>query len=84
MEVGTMVQRKSVPAADNCEISVTTEQMPDGAWAVVTSVKHYFDTTENVTDLPVPTDRFATESEAEDFGVRMGREWIARNRPRVA
>ena len=79
-----MVQRKSVPAADNCEISVTTEQMPNGTWAVVTSVKHYFDTTETVVDLPVSSDRFASEAEAEAFGIDTGRQWIARNRPREA
>ena len=47
-------------------------------------MKHYFDTTEKVIDLPVPAERFASEAEAEAFGVRMGQEWIARNMPRAA
>src|SRR5262249_15406620 len=65
-------------------ISVTTEQTTDGSWAVVTTVKHYFDTTEKIIDLPVPSERFGSEAEAEAFGVRIGREWIAHNTPRAA
>ena len=79
-----MVQRKTFPAERTCAISVVTERMPDGSWAVVTSVKHYFDTTEKVIDLPVTDERFAGEAEAEEFGVRTGREWIAHHKPRAA
>jgi len=79
-----MVQRTSIPAERDCTINVTTEQMPDGVWGVVTSVTHHFGTAEQVTDLPVPSERFAAQADAEAFGVRMGREWIAHNTPRAA
>ena len=79
-----MVQRKTLPAEDNREITVVTEQMKDGRWAVVTSVKHFTGTAEQITDLPMPEERFATDAEAEEFGVRMAREWIARNTPQAA
>jgi hypothetical protein len=60
------------------------EQMTDGSWAVVTAVTHYFDTTKKVIDLSVPTERFGSEADAEAFGLRLGREWIANNMPRAA
>jgi len=47
-------------------------------------VTHHFGTAEQVTDLPVPSERFAAQADAEAFGVRMGREWIAHNTPRAA
>jgi hypothetical protein len=79
-----MVQRKTLPASHDCAISVTTEQMADGSWGVVTSVKHMSGTTESVTDLPIPEQRFATEADAEAFGFAQGKEWIEKNTPRAA
>jgi len=32
-------------------------------------------------DLPVPKERFATEADAENFAVRMAKEWIEKNIP---
>ena len=79
-----MIDRKTFPADRNCEIVVTTEGMADGTWAVVASVKHVSERSEKVTDLPVPRQRFASQAEAEDYGVTLGRQWIAQNAPHAA
>ena len=79
-----MIQRKSYPIDDRCQIALTMERMSDGLWAVVASIKHVADGTERVTDLPVPTERFTSELDAEAFGLRMATDWIAENMPRAA
>ena len=79
-----MIERKTFSVEGNCQINVTTEQMGDGTWAVVTSVTHRSETSEQVTDLPVPTERFAAKTDAEEYGLRLGREWLAQNRPHAA
>ena len=58
--------------------------MADGTWAVVASVKHMTDGAESVRDLPVPSERFGSQAEAEAFGVRQAEDWIERNLPRAA
>ncbi len=78
-----MVHRKSYRAENNCDIELTTERLADG-WAVVASLKHHTADAERVTDLPVPSERFATEDEAEAFGLGMAREYLERNTPRAA
>jgi hypothetical protein len=78
-----MIQRKTFRVDEHCEIALTTERMAEG-WGVVASVKHRAGDTERVTDLPVPTEKFASEGEAEAFGLTMAREWIAKNAPRAA
>lgn len=79
-----MVLRKTFPVADDCKINLVTEEMPDGAWAVVASIAHRFENAERIVDLPVPSERFASEPEAEAFGLRLAREWIERNMPHAA
>jgi hypothetical protein len=79
-----MIERKTFPADGTHTISIAAEQMSDGRWAVVASVKQATGSAERVIDLPVPDQRFATEKEAEEFGLRMGKEWIDRNAPKVA
>jgi hypothetical protein len=79
-----MIQRKTFAVDEGCEIALTTEQLADGAWAVVASIKHHREQSERIVDLPVPAARFASEQEAEAFGLRMAREWIERNLPRAA
>lgn len=74
-----MIQRKTFPVSEQCEIAVTTERMADDAWAVVASVKRVSEGAEKVVDLPVPKQRFASQSEAEAFGLRMGRDWLEHN-----
>ena len=78
-----MVHRKTYPAEDNYEIALATECLSDG-WAVVASLKHFTPGAERVVDLPVPTERFATEAEAEGFGLAMARDYIERNVSRAA
>jgi hypothetical protein len=78
-----MVHRKTYPAGDNCEIALTNERLADG-WAVVVSLKHHTPGAERVVDLPVPTERFGREEEAEAFGLKMARDYIERNMPHVA
>ena len=79
-----MVQRKTLPVENDCAITVVTEDMNDGRWAVVASIKHFSGDAERTTDLPVPEERFATQPEAEEFGIRMARDWIARNTAHAA
>ena len=79
-----MIQRTTVPVDDENSIAVVTEQMADGAWAVVASVKHRSPSGEQIIDLPVIDARYVTQAEAEQAGVSQGRDWIARNMPRAA
>lgn len=79
-----MIQRKTFPVDEHCEIALTTEEMSDGTWGVVASVKQIEGSAERVTDLPVPAETFATEADAAAFGLRMARDWIAANMPRAA
>ena len=79
-----MIHRATVPVNDEYSIAVVTEQMEDGGWAVVASVKHRSPNGEKVTDLPVQATRFASQPEAEAAGVQQGRDWIERNVPRAA
>ena len=79
-----MIQRTTVPVDDESSIAVVTEQMADGGWAVVTSVRHRSPSGEQIIDLPVHDARYSTQAEAEQAGLSQGREWIARNMPRAA
>jgi hypothetical protein len=79
-----MVHRKTVPAYGNCDIALATEQMRDGKWAVVATITQSTDTAQRTTDLPVSHQRFETEAEAEEHGLRTAREWIDRNTSSVA
>jgi hypothetical protein len=78
-----MIQRKTVPAYGNCDIAIATEQMRDGKWAVVAAVKQSTANTQRTTDLPVSDERFDSQADAEDYGVRMAREWIDQNMPKT-
>jgi len=79
-----MVERKHIPIDAEYSVNIVTEQMTDGHWAVVASIKHESPTGEQITDLPVRDDRYASQSEAEDAGFSQAREWIDRNMPRAA
>jgi hypothetical protein len=76
-----MVQRKVIPAHGGYDIAVATEQMRDGKWAAVATVTQTTDTAQRDIDLPVSNERFATEADAENFAVRMAKEWIEKNTP---
>ena len=79
-----MVQRKTFPASGTYGISVATEQMKDGHWAVVATVTDSTPSVQRTIDLPVSAQRFATQAEAEEHGVLMAKEWIEHNIPKVA
>ena len=61
-----MIERKHVAVNAECSINVVSEQMADGRWAVVSSIKHESPTGEKIIDLPVRDTRYARQSEAED------------------
>lgn len=74
-----MIERKTVPVDDQYRIDVVTEQMNDGGWAVVASIKQRTTTGEKVIDLPVRDTRYPDQAAAADAGVRQARDWIDRN-----
>ncbi len=79
-----MVQRKTYPIDDRCEIVLAIEEMSEGAWAVVASIRHRDGDAERVVDLPVPSQRFPSAAEAETFGLDTAYKWIQANIPRAA
>jgi hypothetical protein len=83
MEV-SMIQRKTVPVNDEYSIDVVTEQMANGGWAVVASIKHVSPTGENITDLPVRDARYPAQADAEEAGLQQARDWISLNVPHAA
>jgi hypothetical protein len=77
-----MVQRETYRELD-CDISVVTERMGDGRWAVAVSVVHSTHGADQAIPLPMTHERFASEAEARAHGLRAAREWIERNAPSV-
>lgn len=74
------MQRHVVPSGiAGYEIEVTTEQRPDGAWAVVASVHHETSTGISTTPLDLSGADFPSEPAALAMGVRVAREWIEDN-----
>jgi len=76
-----MVHRKIVPAYGGYDIAVASEQMSDGKWSAVVTITHSTRTGQRVIDLPVPSERFESEEDAERFAVNAAKEWIERNVP---
>jgi hypothetical protein len=79
-----MVQRKDIPVNDDYTIAVVTEQMADGEWAVVASIKHRSPSGEQLTDLPVTNLRYTSQVEAEEAGIAQARAWLSQNIPHAA
>jgi hypothetical protein len=79
-----MVQRKDIPVNDEYTVAVVTEQMADGGWAVVSSIKHRSPSGEQLTDLPVNDLRYRTQPEAEEAGLAQARDWLTKNLPHAA
>jgi hypothetical protein len=79
-----MVQRKDIPVNDEYTVAVVTEQMADGGWAVVSSIKHRSPSGEQLTDLPVNDLRYPTQPEAEEAGLAQARDWLTKNLPHAA
>lgn len=63
-------------------ISVATERMKSGDWAVVARAVHRTPTADDVFPVPVPEKKFPTEQEAREFGMDVARHWIDENTPR--
>jgi hypothetical protein len=77
-----MVNRENYPTThEGCEISVVTEKMADGTFAVVAKVTHDVGGAVQVTPLPVPDQTFETEEAAQAFGVLQAQEFIDRESP---
>jgi hypothetical protein len=77
-----MIQRRTFPTEyPGCEIHVVTEQMPGGEWAVVATVQHLRAGATRTIDLPVPSERFPSQADAQDYGLRQATEWLDRNLP---
>src|SRR5262249_61999286 len=78
-----MIQRKTIPY-NGFEIAVATERMREGKWAVVVNLKQSTGNALRNVDLPVSHQRFDSQVEAEDYGVRTATEWIEENTPKAA
>jgi hypothetical protein len=65
----------------NCNISVVTERLGDGRWAVVATVTHETPGAVQATPLPVTDRTFSTEGEAREFGHAQARDWIEQSLP---
>jgi hypothetical protein len=77
-----LVNREHYPTTHNgCEISVVTEKMRDGTFAVVAKVTHDVGGAVQVIPLPVPEQTFDTEEAAQAFGVMQAQEFIDREGP---
>ena len=63
-------------------ISVATERMKSGDWAVVARAVHHSPTAEDIFPIPVPEKQFSTQQEAREFGIDCARQWIDENTPR--
>jgi hypothetical protein len=77
-----MIQRRTFPTDyPGCEVHVVTEQMAAGDWAVVATIQQTVEDATRTIDLPVPSQRFASEAEARDYGLAQAMRWIERNTP---
>jgi len=78
-----MIDRTKFPTAwEGCEISVVTEQLRDGRWAVVAAIQETTPEHTRTIDLPVPSETFATRDEAEGHGVAQAERWLEKNMPK--
>jgi hypothetical protein len=78
-----MIDRAKFPTAwDGCEISIVTESLRDGRWAVVAAIQETTREHTRTVDLPVPTETFATREEARAYGVEQAERWLEHNMPR--
>ena len=78
-----MIERRTFPTEyHDCEITVVTEQLGEGAWGVVATIHQFRDGATRTIDLPVPSQRFETQADAEDFGLRQATGWLDANMPR--
>lgn len=75
-----MAEREARGELDReCEVSVVTEQMGDGRWAVAVTVVHVTEGARQAIPLPMTHERFDSEAEARAYGLQRGREWVEHN-----
>jgi len=80
-----MIDRTKIPTAwEGCEISIVTEQMRDGKWAVVAGVTETTAEHTRTVDLPVTSATFPTREEAQTHGVEQAARWLEHNMPKRA
>jgi len=80
-----MIDRTKIPTAwQGCEISIVTEQMRDGRWAVVAGIAETTPEHTRTIDLPVTSETFATRDEAQARGVQQAERWLEQNMPKSA
>jgi hypothetical protein len=78
-----MIHREKVPTAwADSEISVVTERLGDGRWAVVAGISQTTPEHTRTIDLPVPSETFATEEEAKAYGMLQAERWLEKNMPK--
>jgi hypothetical protein len=78
-----MIERRTFPTDFvGCEITVVTEKLGDTVWAAVSTVHQSRAGATRTIDLPVSPERFASQSEAQDFGLQQALTWLERNMPR--
>jgi len=83
-EVTPMIDREKFPTAwEGCEISVVTERQRDGRWAVVAAINHTTPEHTRTIDLPVPSETFATQEEAQAYGLEQAQRWLEKNMPKT-
>ena len=77
-----MIDRAKFPSGwDGCEISIVTESLRDGRWAVVAAIQETTPQHTRTVDLPVPSETFATREEAQAYGVEQAKSWLDKNMP---
>jgi hypothetical protein len=82
-EVNAMIDRAKYPTAwQGCEISVVTECLRDGRWAVVAAIQETTPEHTRTIDLPVPSETFTTREEAQAHGVSQAERWLETNMPK--
>ena len=82
MEIPGDVKRDTIDYRDYA-ISVATDRVRDGGWAVIARAVHQTETANDVFPVPVEDRRFPTEQEAREFGFQVARDWIDQNTPRL-
>jgi hypothetical protein len=75
-----MVSRETFPTDhENYTITIATEQLGDAGWAAVATVTRFAGGAEQVTQVPLPDERFDTMAHARDFALERARHWIDEN-----
>jgi hypothetical protein len=79
-----MIDRAKFPTTwEGCEISVVTEQLRDGRWAVVAAIQETTPEHTRTIDLPVSSETFASRDEAQKSGVEQAQHWLEKNMPKT-